>query len=322
MACSNDHYQEPNPFSALVGVYEGSYTAPQGETGLTLTVFMESDDCKAKFEFYNLPGMSNAKNGSYYMYVSYDESEGDYYFTGTEWIVKPEYYDYVFLVGELNNGILEGSVNFLYTFKVVKVGTSYRQQGIDINPPYNIMSEKSVYLSPSLQKNNVGAGDFGSEYMRMNEIADVVQRELEEQGVIVYRSDNDWADLSEGECLNKIATDSNTKNSTIHVALHSNAANGSARGIEIWTQNTDDSRFLAQCVMDKITIIAPASNWDRGLKNGQGTYKETGTSINATSILIEYAFHDNSLDAQWIISNIEIIGKLTAQGIIDYLISQ
>ena len=98
-------------FGELLGIYRGSYIAAQGETGLTLTVFMDRGVCKAKFEFYNLPDKNNAKSGSYYMRVS-KKLNGDYFFKGTEWIDKPYDYEFVHLRGKLNNnGILEGTPN-------------------------------------------------------------------------------------------------------------------------------------------------------------------------------------------------------------------
>ena len=36
----------------------------------------------------------------------------------------------------------------------------------------------SVYLSPSVQENNIGIGNYGTEEKRMNEIADIVEDKL------------------------------------------------------------------------------------------------------------------------------------------------
>lgn len=48
---------------------------------------------KAIFEFYNLPNMTNAKEGSFYMDVSY--SNGQYVFKAGSWIEKPSTYSTV-----------------------------------------------------------------------------------------------------------------------------------------------------------------------------------------------------------------------------------
>ena len=97
----------PN-YDALLGTYKGSYFANQGETGLTLTIFKNEDQYKALFDFYNLPGKNNAKNGKYYMNISYDKNTGTYYFDPYEWISKPSTYEFVALKGKLTNDVLSG----------------------------------------------------------------------------------------------------------------------------------------------------------------------------------------------------------------------
>jgi hypothetical protein len=92
-----------------VGVYRGSYFANQGETALTLTVFMERDRCRAHFEFYNLPGRTNAESGDYFMDVTYDETMMEFTFTGVEWIVKPTTYVFIDLVGTFDGSVLTGT---------------------------------------------------------------------------------------------------------------------------------------------------------------------------------------------------------------------
>lgn len=68
----------------LAGVWEGTYTATQGETGLTLTVWEENGNYKATFHFYNLPGRTNAEEGSYYMTVTSNHSTRLYNLVGME----------------------------------------------------------------------------------------------------------------------------------------------------------------------------------------------------------------------------------------------
>jgi len=107
-------------FAELVGVYTGSYTAGQGGTGLTLTIFMEGSECKAIFEFYSLPGRNNVPNGSYYMDVT-KEATGNFYFKATKWIDHPSMYNTLNLRGKYNNGVLSGTIpTTSYEFKVTK----------------------------------------------------------------------------------------------------------------------------------------------------------------------------------------------------------
>ena len=94
--------------SLLTGIYKGSYFGGQGETGLTLTVYKEDGQYKALFDFYNLPGKTNAKNGKYYMSVEYNAKDGSYSLKGTEWIEKPSTYLFVNLGGILKDNTFSG----------------------------------------------------------------------------------------------------------------------------------------------------------------------------------------------------------------------
>jgi len=96
------------PLYALVGEYKGSYSANQGEIGLTLTVFNDGGNYKAIFEFYNLPGKSNAENGKFYMNVTYNAPERKYTLKGNQWVNRPLGYNYVDLEGTLAGNMFSG----------------------------------------------------------------------------------------------------------------------------------------------------------------------------------------------------------------------
>jgi hypothetical protein len=108
------------PLKDILGVWEGSYTAPQGETGVSLTVFQEGGEVKAIFKFFNLPGQNNAKEGSFYMRGSYDSATKLHTFKAYEWIVRPENYSYVDIQGMVSNGVYSGNVIDVGTFRMVK----------------------------------------------------------------------------------------------------------------------------------------------------------------------------------------------------------
>ena len=90
----------PADVSPLAGTYEGWYYATQGQTGLTLTV---NEDGTGVFEFYNMPGRSNAKDGSYTIKATLED--GNYVIRGDEWIEKPSTYVFVTLEGPLNQDV-------------------------------------------------------------------------------------------------------------------------------------------------------------------------------------------------------------------------
>lgn len=176
---------------------------------------------------------------------------------------------------------------------------------------------KSIYLSPSTQEKNIGAGVYGSEEYRANQIADVTEKELIRHGIKVYRNNPEMT-------LAQVVADSNKKAADIHFAIHTNADSGIARGCEIFCHEkgtNSEGEKLANAVYLQLAPITPTA--DRGVKQGKNFY---GTGKNMYELyktkmpasLVEVAFHDNLEDAQWIISNIELIGTTIAKGILDY----
>ena len=165
---------------------------------------------------------------------------------------------------------------------------------------------KIVYLSPSLQEHNVGFGDYGTEIQRMNDVADVVQGELNRHGVVTYRNRPEWS-------LSQVVNDSNEKDPDLYFAIHSNAGGG--RGCEVYAYSPGgDGERAAISVYEELEPLTPSQ--DRGVKFNPGLYELRGTT--ATAILIEVAFHDNPEDAAWIVNNIEGIGIAIAKGILKY----
>ena len=172
-----------------------------------------------------------------------------------------------------------------------------------------------VYISPSLQEWNVGYGDYGTEEERMNLIADVLEYELRRHGVTTARNEPSMS-------LAEAVRDSNSQQPRLHVALHSNASQGQARGAEVYTHRFGgEGEQLALRVYEKIEDVAPTEGL--GVKEGAGTFGGQGMyelkRTIAPAILIEYAFHDNPEDAQFIIDNIYELGNATARGVLEQL---
>lgn len=172
-----------------------------------------------------------------------------------------------------------------------------------------------VYLSPSVQEWNLGYGDYGTEEQRMNLVTDVVGYELERLGISYIRNAPEMR-------LQEVVTESNAANPGIHVAIHSNAANGNARGAEVYAHRFGgDSERLARDIYAQLEAITPVE--DLGVKegysafNGQGYYELRRTS--APAVLVEVSFHDNPEDARFIIENTVEIGIAIARGIAEYL---
>jgi N-acetylmuramoyl-L-alanine amidase len=165
---------------------------------------------------------------------------------------------------------------------------------------------KKIYISPSTQEHNIGAGAFGTEEKQMNLIGDIVVQYLQYNGFDVKRN-------SPSMTLQQTVADSNKFNPDIHFAIHSNAGGGKARGAEIFYKSANGQK-LASSVFKYIEPLTPAN--DRGIKKHDKLYELNNT--NAVASLIEVSFHDNTDDALFILNNIQKLGECIAHGICDY----
>jgi N-acetylmuramoyl-L-alanine amidase len=171
-----------------------------------------------------------------------------------------------------------------------------------------------VYVSPSTQERNKGAGNYGTEEENMQTIGAKVAELLCCNGFQVRRNRPDME-------LKQVVEDSNAFNPDAHVAIHSNAGGG--RGCEAYAWLVDDGkggykdtpgRRLAQAIYDEVAKITPAK--DRGVKQGNWLYEIKHTK--APAALVEVSFHDDSEDAAWIKASRDAIAEAIAKGICRY----
>ena len=171
---------------------------------------------------------------------------------------------------------------------------------------------KVIYLSPSLQEWNEGVGDYGTEEKRMNQVADIVEKELKSKGYDVRRNNPE-------NTLAQTVKESNQIGPAVHVAIHSNASGQSkkGKGPEIYANRPDTSGDrLAKSIYEEIEKIYPNPKEGRGVLYTTTLYEVIKTLSPA--VLLEVAFHDNEEDVTWIINNIQKIGKAIAIGIDNY----
>ena len=165
-----------------------------------------------------------------------------------------------------------------------------------------------IYISPSSQSGNKGLPPFSNEAREMNQIADLLIPLLVKDGRYSGARNNPAMNVDQ------MAKDSNTFKADIHVAIHSNAGGG--QGTEVWAYGPGtNSERLAKCLYNRIAPLSPGA--DRGVKYNKGLV-EVGDAVNATSALIELAFHDNQADATWLAYNHEMIADRLYRGICDY----
>lgn len=158
----------------------------------------------------------------------------------------------------------------------------------------------TIYLSPSTQEFNPYAGGGNEEYY-MNLIADAMIPYLIASGIQYVRNTPDMT------AATSIAA-SNSGNYDLHLALHSNAsgsAAGSVRGSEVYynPQNSESERF-ADIAAKNLRVIYPLPDL---VKTVPTTSLGEVRRVRAPGVLIEFAYHDNPQDAQWIRDNIDAI---------------
>ena len=164
-----------------------------------------------------------------------------------------------------------------------------------------------VFISPSSQHDNVGVGNYGTEEVRMNQVADRVEKELKRVGIVTLRN-NPSMDITQ------MVAASNNFGADVHLAIHSNAGGATGAEAYYYTGSTAGKK-LAQAVYDNIAPMTPTG--DRGVKATTELYEVWAT--NGIATLVEIAFHDNAADAAFIINNIQELGIAIAKGVCSYL---
>ena len=165
-----------------------------------------------------------------------------------------------------------------------------------------------LYISPSSQEHNLGIGSFGSEEGAMNKIADALMPLLANDGRFVVKRNTPDMDV------NQMAQASNQFKADLHIPIHSNAGGGVGTEVYAYGPNTNSER-LAQALYKQVAPLSPGV--DRGVKYHRSLV-EVGDRVSATSALIELGFHDNALDATWIMESTAAIAKAIYLGICDY----
>ena len=169
----------------------------------------------------------------------------------------------------------------------------------------------TIYLSPSTQEFNQYNGG-GSEEYYMNLIADAMEPYLAASGIQYVRNTPDMTAATS-------ISASNSGNYDLHLALHSNASGGvagSIRGGEVfYNPQNEKSRIFAQIAATNLQTIYPLPN---GVKTVPTNSLGEVNKVKAPGVLIEFAYHDNPEDAQWIRDNIDLIARNVVLSLTEY----
>lgn len=169
-----------------------------------------------------------------------------------------------------------------------------------------------IYLSPSTQEFNLYING-GNEEEIMNMLADAMEPYLVSSGISFTRNTPEMtAALS--------IVQSNSGDYDLHLALHSNASppnlEGSLRGSDVYynPQNPESQR-AAVIIADNLKEIYPNPQDVGALST---SFLGEVINVNAPSVLIEVAYHDNAEDADWIKNNLERIAANIVFSLTEY----
>ena len=162
-----------------------------------------------------------------------------------------------------------------------------------------------IYLNPSVQTRNLYVNNLGTEAEHMNNIARFLYNELRAYQFLDVKANLKYLSLTDS------VNESNTFNSDIHFALHSNAGGGS--GSEIYTISSYE---FSNTIYNGFMSLGHFKR--RGVKDGSKLY-EIKNSKAKDKALMEVLFHDNVEEAKFIANNEELIAHQFALSMIEYV---
>ncbi|MBQ3055535.1 MAG: N-acetylmuramoyl-L-alanine amidase [Oscillospiraceae bacterium] len=170
----------------------------------------------------------------------------------------------------------------------------------------------TIYLSPSTQEFNPYING-GNEEQYMNLIADAMVPYLRASGIDYVRNTPEMTAATSIQA-------SNAGNYDLHLALHSNAAppalSGEIRGTDVYFYPTSaDGRRAAEIIANNLKYIYPIPDEVRAVPTT--TIGEVSRT-RAPAVLIEFAYHDNEQDANWIKNNIPDIARNVVLSLTEY----
>lgn len=168
---------------------------------------------------------------------------------------------------------------------------------------------KKIYLSPSMQKNNIYAYGGTNEMEQCYIISEYCSTYLKKHGFDVKIA-------PKGQSMNTNIQESNSWNPDLHISIHTNALDGSANGTIVMIYSKDKNNIEpAQCIYKRVFDVTPGTTRrDIQERPDLAELRET----KSIAIYVECEFHDNLAISKWIIENTKILGESIAEGVCDY----
>lgn len=163
-----------------------------------------------------------------------------------------------------------------------------------------------IYLSPSSQHENPYAYGGTNEAAQCMKIAQACEVALKRCGFNVA--------VGGGTMYTRVP-DSNKWGADLHVAIHTNAANGQTTGTRCYAWKTGGDGFrAAQAIFNVLAPITPGVS--EGVFEQRGWYEIKNTK--APCAYVECEFHDVPETAKWIVEHTKEIGDAIAKGICNF----
>lgn len=168
---------------------------------------------------------------------------------------------------------------------------------------------KKIYLSPSMQSNNIYAYGNTNEMEQCNKIADLAKNLLEKHGFEVKKS-------PEGQTMTTSIKESNFWNSDFHLAIHTNAFNSQTTGgtLVMIYSNEENNVKAGTSILNAVSPISPGKDYSLRVNPSLAELNST----KSIAVYLEIEFHDTEKGAKWIIENTEKIAQTITKGICEY----
>lgn len=168
---------------------------------------------------------------------------------------------------------------------------------------------KRIYISPSSQEENLYAAGGTNEAEQSRKIALELVKELKRCGFDARTN------VSRGKTMYDRVAESNVWKADAHIPIHSNAFDGKVTGFRGFGYDTTGEGYrLAGAIMETLAPVMPGTS--DGLSAQPQLYEVKAS--DAPCAYLEIGFHDNPVEAQFIIDHTKEIAQAICRGICNH----
>ena len=168
---------------------------------------------------------------------------------------------------------------------------------------------KRIYLSPSSQEENLYAAGGTNEAEQCRKISLELVKELKRCGFDARTN------VTPGKTMYDRVAESNVWKADAHIPIHSNAFDGKVTGFRGFGYDTVGEGYqLAGAIMKTLAPVMPGTS--DGLSAQPQLYEVKAS--DAPCAYLEIGFHDNPMEAQFIIDHTKEIAQAICKGICNH----